>query len=90
MKFGWDPEKAALNLRKHGVSFAEAITVFKDDLSATMRDPDHSIGEHRFIIIGMSSQQRLLMVPHVERVGRVRIISARPVTRNERRIYEEG
>ena len=90
MNYGWDPEKAALNLRKHDVSFAEAITVFKDDLSATVRDPDHSIGEYRFIIIGMSSRHRILMVSHIEREGRVRIISARPVTRIERRIYEEG
>ena len=90
MKYDWDPDKAALNLRKHGVSFAEATTVFKDDLSAAMTDPDHSTGEHRFIIPGMSAQHRLLTVPHVERDGRIRIISARPVTRNERRIYEEG
>lgn len=90
MKYGWDPDKAALNLRKHGVAFAEAITVFKDDPSLTATDPDHSIGEHRFIIIGMSSHDRLLMVSHVERDDRVRIISARPVTRIERRVYEEG
>ena len=90
MKYGWDPDKAALNLRKHGVSFAEAITVFKDDLSLTANDLDHSIGEHRFIIVGMLSHHRLLMVSHIERDGRVRIISARPVTRIERRVYEEG
>lgn len=89
MKFEWDEEKAALNLHKHGVSFAEASTAFADDLSLTGSDPDHSRGEHRLITFGVSSAGRLLVISHVERSGHIRIISARPATRTERKFYEE-
>jgi uncharacterized DUF497 family protein len=90
MKFEWDQEKAAINLRKHGVSFEEASTVFADDLSLTGHDPDHSITEERFVTFGVSNVGRLLVISHVERGDSIRIISARPATRAERKIYEEG
>lgn len=90
MKFSWDPKKAAANLKKHGVSFEEASTVFGDVLSVTGSDPDLSVGECRFVTFGNSSQNRLLVVAHTEEGEKVRIISARVVTRQERRIYEEG
>jgi uncharacterized DUF497 family protein len=90
MKFEWDEDKADLNLRKHGVSFAEASTAFTDDLSLTGSDPDHSRGEHRFVTFGVSSAGQLLVISHVERAGHIRIISARPATRIERKFYEEA
>ena len=86
----WDPEKAAENLAKHGVSFEEAATVFRDALSATGSDPDHSVDEERFITFGLSTAGRLLVVAHTDRDDTIRIISARPVTPREREIYEEG
>ena len=90
MQFEWDPAKAAENLAKHGVSFEEASTAFRDPLSATGPDPDHSIGEERFVTFGVSSNGRLLIVAHTEHGGTIRIISARPVKPGERKIYEEG
>ncbi len=90
MKFDWDGAKAETNLKNHGVSFEEASTIFRDPLSATGSDPDHSYGEHRWITFGMSDQGRLLVVAHTERAARIRIISARVATRSERRIYEDG
>jgi uncharacterized DUF497 family protein len=90
MEFEWNPEKAVLNLRKHNVSFQEAATVFDDSLSVTFPDPDHSIGENRYVIIGMSRSGQLLVVSHTDRESRIRIISARRATRQERRFYEEG
>ena len=91
MQFEWDPKKARANLRKHGVSFDEAATVFLDDLSLTGDDPDHSVSEERFVTFGVSSAGRLLVVAHTERgEERTRIISARPATRSERKLYEEG
>lgn len=89
MDFEWDPRKAATNLRKHGVSFTEAGTVFGDELAITVPDPDHSDQEDRFITIGWSNRHRLLMVSHTDRSDRIRIISARELTRNERKAYEE-
>jgi len=89
VEFEWDPRKAAANLRKHGVSFNEAATVFGDFLGATAADPDQSTDEHRHITVGSSDRGRLLMVAHAERGERVRIISARTLTRTERRAYEE-
>jgi len=77
MRFEWDPKKAATNLRKHGVSFDEAATVFQDDLSLTGDDPNHSVSEERFITFGVSSAGRLLVVAHTERGDRIRILSAR-------------
>lgn len=88
--FEWDPNKAARNVRKHGVTFEDAATVFQDDLSVTVPDPDHSMAEERFITVGMSSQNRLLMVAHAERGDRIRIISARELTPREKRQYEEA
>jgi uncharacterized DUF497 family protein len=90
VEFEWDGRKAKANLRKHGVSFEEASTTFRDPLSATARDPDHSAGEDRFITFCISSRGRLLVVSHTERGERVRIISARMATKGEREIYEEG
>ena len=87
--FEWDPEKAEANLSKHGVSFAEAVTAFGDPFSLNMPDPDHSEGEQRFIVLGMSDRYRLLVVSYTERPPRTRIISARLATRHERRQYEE-
>lgn len=88
MRFEWDPKKAKKNLRKHGVSFEEAVTVFYDPLSATFDDPDHSVGEDRFIIIGLSSRDRLIVVAHAERGESIRIINARPATAQERKKHE--
>jgi uncharacterized DUF497 family protein len=89
MRFEWDPEKAKRNLKKHRVSFDEAVTTFYDPLSATFEDPDHSDDEQRYITIGFSSQGRLLVVGHAERGEIVRIISARPATAHERKKHEE-
>lgn len=90
MKFEWNPDKAARNLEKHGVSFQEAVTVFNDPLSVTFPDPNHSIGESRYIIIGRSRFGQILIVAHTDRLETVRIISARKATRQEQRFYEEG
>lgn len=83
MEFDWDVNKAVTNLKKHGVSFDEAASVFLDSLAVTGRDPDHSVGESRFITFGSSSLGRLLAVAHTYRAGLIRIISARRVTRSE-------
>ena len=88
MRFEWDREKARRNLRKHGVSFDEAVTIFYDLLSATFDDPDHSVGEQRLITLGHSPRGRLLVVSHTERGDAVRIISARPATAGERKRHE--
>jgi uncharacterized protein len=90
VKFEWDAAKAQRNLTKHGVSFEEATTVFRDPLSQTGRDPDGPQAEERFIIFGMSTERRLLVVAHTERGDTIRIISARAATPGERLIYEEG
>jgi len=90
MEFEWDEKKAKANFRKHGVSFEEAFTALRDPLSATARDPDHSIGEDRFVTFGVSPRGRLLVVSHTERGDRIRIISARLAKKGERKIYEEG
>jgi uncharacterized protein len=90
MEFGWNPDKATINLRKHNISFQEATTVFDDSLSVTFPDPDHSIGENRYVIIGISRPGQLLVVSHTDRENYTRIISARRANRQERRFYEEG
>ena len=90
LQFAWDARKAAANLRKHGVAFAEATTAFGDPLSLTIPDPDHSEDEGRFLLIGRSTRQHLVVVAHVERGDTVRLISARPATRRERIVYEES
>ncbi|MGH9892916.1 MAG: BrnT family toxin [bacterium] len=86
--FEWDSEKAASNLAKHCVSFEEALTVFADPLAAIHDDPDHSEDEERELIVGHSTAARLLIVSFTELPNSVRIISAREVTRRERRDYE--
>lgn len=90
MHFNWDAEKAKHNRRNHGVSFPEAVTVFGDPLSKAVSDPDHSLIEDRYIIVGRSEMGRLLMVAYTDRNNEIRIISARELTRRERRQYEEG
>jgi hypothetical protein len=89
VKFIWDPNKAEENLKTHGVDFREAATVFDDGLSTTFPDVDHSVGERRFLIIGVSAPGRVLVVSHTETGDTIRIISARTATRRERRFYEE-
>ena len=89
-QFEWDLEKADANLKKHGVSFEEAVTVFADPLALNMSDPTHSVDEHRYLLLGLSNQSRLLVVAYAERNERTRIISARRSTRRERHDYEEG
>jgi len=88
VQFEWDPKKARQNIKKHGVSFDEAVTVFYDPLSATFSDPDHSVGEQRYITIGFSSHGLLLVVAHAERKNSIRIISGRPATTQERKKHE--
>lgn len=90
LTFEWDPAKAESNRKKHGVSFEEATTVFRDTLSSTISDPDHSLpGEDREVTIGLS-HRRLLVVVHCKRDNNARIINAREATRRERREYEES
>jgi uncharacterized DUF497 family protein len=89
VNFTWDPNKAEENLKAHRVDFREAATVFDDPLSTTFPDVDHSIGERRFLIIGLSALGRILVVSHTEAGDTIRIISARSATRHERRFYEE-
>jgi uncharacterized DUF497 family protein len=88
--YEWDEEKAATNLQKHGVSFEEAATAFTDPLYIDFYDPDHSVEEHRYLLIGLSTSGRLLIVAYTERDEVVRLISAREVTSSERKAYEEG
>ena len=90
MEFEWDPDKAAVNETKHGVTFLEAATVFGDPLAITFADPDHSVNEQRYLTFGLSRLDRLLVVSHTDREGRHRIISARVMTRPGGKIYEEG
>ncbi len=90
MEFEWDPNKAKLNLEKHGVSFPEATTVFDDDFSVAVPDSDHSFEEQRFIIVGSSHRGRLLIIAYTERGDRIRLITARELTSNERKAYEQG
>jgi uncharacterized DUF497 family protein len=86
----WDPGKAEANLRKHGVEFHEAATVFTDPLSTTFPSEDHSDNEQRFVTIGVSANRQILVVAHTEDDNTIRIISARQPTRQERRFYEKG
>jgi len=88
--FEWDERKAKQNIRKHGVSFEEAATVFGDQFSITIYDPLHSEDEDRFVILGMSSKNQLLVVVHTERGDKIRIISARKATKKERKQYESN
>ena len=90
MDLEWDEAKAEANFEKHGVSFADAATVFGDPLYVDFYDPDHSTDENRYLIIGASKEGRILIVSYTERNGVVRLISAREVTPTERKAYEEG
>ena len=90
MEFEWDPDKAESNVNKHGVAFAHASTIFGDPLSLTFYDPDHSDDEDRYITIGTSADDVVLIVSHTDRGDRIRIISARKAKPRERRIYENG
>lgn len=90
MDYEWDETKAARNLDKHRVSFEEAVTVFGDPLYIDFYDPDHSVEEHRYLIMGQSTAGRLLIVSYTEQDEIVRLISAREATSSERRAYEEG
>ena len=87
--FEWDSRKAESNLKKHGIAFDEATTIFGDPLSLLMDDPKHSTDEQRFLVIGHSVQHRLLVAAFAERPPRTRIISARLATRYERKQYEQ-
>jgi uncharacterized DUF497 family protein len=87
--FEWDPKKAESNARKHGVTFDEASTVFGDPIGLLMPDPDHSLNEERYLVLGMSNQQRLLVVAFAERPPRTRLISARWAKPREWRRYEK-
>lgn len=89
MEFEWDNNKAISNIQKHGISFSEAASVFGDPLSITFADPEHSINESRFITIGLSSMNNIIILSHTDRGDKIRIISARRVTRKEQRFYEE-
>jgi uncharacterized protein len=89
LEFEWDPQKAEANLKKHGVSFEEASTVFGDPLSLTVSDPDHSEHEERLLLLGRSTTGTLLVVIHVAHGEQIRLISARRATRRERKEYEE-
>ena len=90
LQFEWDSKKAQSNKRKHGITFEEASTIFGDPLSITIDDSAHSIGEDRFVTIGTSVNDKLIVVAHTERNDIIRIISARKATRNEKRQYEQG
>ena len=90
MQFEWDSSKAASNEARHGVSIHEAATVFGDPLSLDYDDPDHSVDEHRSLLVGQSDQGRVLIVTYTERGDAIRIISARETTRGERDTYENG
>lgn len=88
--FEWDEKKAYQNIKKHGISFEESATVFGDPFSITVYDPLHSKDEDRFVILGMSNKNRLLVVVHADRHDRIRIISARKATKKEGAQYESN
>lgn len=90
IQFEWDNTKASKNMRKHGLDFKEAISVFSDPLEITISDPNHSIGEYRFLSIGKSNKENLLVISYTEpEENIIRIISARSATKNERKYYEQ-
>ncbi|QEP43389.1 BrnT family toxin [Ectothiorhodospiraceae bacterium BW-2] len=90
MKFEWDDKKAVKNMKKHGISFHEAATVFGDPLALTFDDPDHSGDEERVLTFGRTRTEKLVIASHTQRNGSIRIISARLMDKHERNIYEEG
>lgn len=89
-RFEWDPEKSKINLKKHGVGFEEASTIFEDPQFISFLDEEHSVEEERYITIGLSIKSRLLMAAHTEREHRIRIISARKAEKNEEKFYKEA
>ena len=90
IEFDWDPARARENEKKHGISFREGATAFADRLSYTIPDPDHSVGEQRFLLLGLTTNARLVVVSHVERGDRIRLISVRPASSRERMDYEQN
>ncbi len=88
-RFEWNKEKAKLNCKKHHIDFKEACSIFGDPLLITALDKEHSYYEERYITIGFSNKRRLLIVAHTEQENKIRIISARKVTKNEKRFYQE-
>ncbi len=89
MNFEWDEDKAEQNYRRHGVHFEEAISIFNDPLAITIYDPAHSSTEERFVDIGYSDQERVLVVVYTERNDIIRLISVREATKSEKRAYEQ-
>jgi hypothetical protein len=90
LKFEWDKRKAVLNIKKHGVSFEDAATAFGDPLSVTIHDPKHSDDEDRFLLLGETQDKKLVVVAHTDRKDTIRLINARPATRQEREDYEKS
>ncbi|MFA6572283.1 MAG: BrnT family toxin [Bacteroidota bacterium] len=90
LRFEWDLVKAKTNFQKHGISFEEALTVWNDEFAAFLHDPSHSEKEERFVMIGYSTKNNLLIISFTERNGNIRIISSRKATRNERKRHEEN
>lgn len=90
LRFEWDPEKEKINLKKHGVDFEEASTIFDDPQFISFLDEEHSADEERYITIGLSIKRRLLMAAHTEREERIRIISARKATKHEENFYNQA
>jgi uncharacterized DUF497 family protein len=90
LDFEWDQPKSRQNRKKHGVSFHEGATAFADEFSFTIPDPEHSIGEHRFLLLGRGSSGNLLVISHTERGDRIRIINVRRATKRERKLYENS
>jgi uncharacterized DUF497 family protein len=88
MVYQWNRDKAAANLRKHSIDFADAVSIFSDNLAITI--PDERFGEERFVTIGVDALGRVLVVVYTMRDEEIRLISARRATRQERRQYEEG
>ncbi len=90
MKIEWNPLKAKLNIKKHGITFEEAATAISDPMAVTGSDPDHSIYEERYITFGVSLKGKLLVVSHTDEEGTIRLISARKASKGERELYEKG
>lgn len=90
LTFEWDETKSNRNLKKHGVDFEEAKTIFNDPFTITINDPDHSVEENRYLDIGLSSKGRMLIVWYTERNDNIRIIGSRKAIRSERKMYEKG
>ena len=90
LKFEWDKRKAVLNIKKHGVSFEDAATAFGDPLSVTIHDPKHSDHEDRFLLLGETQDKKLVVVAHTDRKDTIRLINARPATRQERKDHEKS